>query len=77
MSICSGRVLAEALGGRGRRPRRLAERQVRPLLAEIVPTALVEMLNDPNKERSQRVAKAMLQMKKIDIKALTEKYEKG
>ena len=44
---------------------------------QIVPTVLVDMLNDPNTEKSQRVTKAMLQMKKLDIKALTEAYEKG
>jgi predicted 3-demethylubiquinone-9 3-methyltransferase (glyoxalase superfamily) len=35
-----------------------------------VPTALVEMLNDPDATKSQRVMTAMLQMKKIDIAAL-------
>ena len=44
---------------------------------QIVPTVLVEMLNDPNKEKAQRVMKAMLQMKKLDINALTDAYEKG
>jgi predicted 3-demethylubiquinone-9 3-methyltransferase (glyoxalase superfamily) len=37
---------------------------------QIVPTALVEMLNDPDATKSQRVMTAMLQMKKIDIAAL-------
>ncbi len=44
---------------------------------QIVPSVLIEMLNDPNTEKAQRVTKAMLQMKKIDIKALEEAYEKG
>ena len=44
---------------------------------QITPTVLVEMLNDPNTEKAQRVMKAMLQMKKIDIKTIEEAYEKG
>jgi predicted 3-demethylubiquinone-9 3-methyltransferase (glyoxalase superfamily) len=34
---------------------------------QIVPTALTELLGDPDKEKSQRVMAAMLKMKKIDI----------
>ena len=37
---------------------------------QIVPTALGEMLNDPDPEKSQRVMQAMLQMHKIDIQGL-------
>ena len=37
---------------------------------QILPTALVEMLNDPDAGKSQRVMTAMLQMKKINIAAL-------
>jgi predicted 3-demethylubiquinone-9 3-methyltransferase (glyoxalase superfamily) len=37
---------------------------------QIIPTALPELLNDPDPVKSQRVMKAMLQMKKIDIAAL-------
>ena len=37
---------------------------------QIVPTILGEMLQDKNTEKSERVMKAMLQMKKIDIKGL-------
>jgi hypothetical protein len=33
------------------------------------------MLSDPDPEKSQRVMKAMLQMKKIDIKTLKQAYE--
>lgn len=44
---------------------------------QIVPTVLIQMLNDPNTEKAQRVTKALLQMSKLDIKALTEAYEKG
>ena len=34
---------------------------------QIVPTALPELLGDPDQEKSQRVMAAMLKMKKIDI----------
>src|SRR5438093_8455217 len=37
---------------------------------QIVPTVLDEMLQDKNAERSQRVMKAMMQMKKLDIARL-------
>ena len=37
---------------------------------QVVPTVLVEMLQDRNPKKSERVMKAMLQMKKIDIRAL-------
>ena len=37
---------------------------------QIVPTALFELLSDPDPEKSQRVTQAMLQMKKLDIRAL-------
>jgi predicted 3-demethylubiquinone-9 3-methyltransferase (glyoxalase superfamily) len=42
---------------------------------QIVPTILVEMLQDKDPEKSQRVMKAMLQMVKIDIKTLKQAYE--
>jgi predicted 3-demethylubiquinone-9 3-methyltransferase (glyoxalase superfamily) len=42
---------------------------------QIVPTALTEMIQDKNTERSERVMQAMLQMKKIDIHTLKEAYE--
>ena len=41
---------------------------------QIVPTVLIEMLQDKDSERSQRVMKAMLQMKKLDIARLEEAY---
>jgi len=41
---------------------------------QIVPTVLIEMLQDKDAERSQRVMKAMLQMKKLDIARLEEAY---
>lgn len=34
---------------------------------QVVPTDLVEMINDPHSEKSQRAMEAMLTMKKIDI----------
>ena len=37
---------------------------------QIVPTALVDMIADPDAERSERVMAAMLKMKKIDIEKL-------
>jgi predicted 3-demethylubiquinone-9 3-methyltransferase (glyoxalase superfamily) len=42
---------------------------------QIVPTVLPEMLQDKDAERSQRVMKAMLQMKKIDIAGLQQAYQ--
>jgi len=37
---------------------------------QIVPTVLPELLGDPDREKSQRVMQAMLNMKKIEIDAL-------
>lgn len=42
---------------------------------QVVPTILAELLLDKDPEKSERVMKAMLQMKKIDIKALKQAYE--
>ena len=42
---------------------------------QIVPTVLVEMLQDKDPEKSQRVMKAMMEMVKIDIKKLKEAYD--
>ena len=44
---------------------------------QIVPTALGEMLQDKDAEKSRRVMKAMLQMDKIDIESLKQAYEQG
>jgi predicted 3-demethylubiquinone-9 3-methyltransferase (glyoxalase superfamily) len=44
---------------------------------QIVPTVLPELLGDPDPAKSQRVMKAMLAMKKIDIAALKAAYEKS
>jgi predicted 3-demethylubiquinone-9 3-methyltransferase (glyoxalase superfamily) len=41
---------------------------------QIVPKALIEMLQDPNPEASQRVMQAMLQMRKIDVPTLEKAY---
>ena len=37
---------------------------------QVVPRALIEMLKDPDPQKSQRTMQAMLQMKKIDIEGL-------
>ena len=39
---------------------------------QVVPRALIELLQDPDPERANRVMQAMLQMTKIDIAALEE-----
>jgi predicted 3-demethylubiquinone-9 3-methyltransferase (glyoxalase superfamily) len=44
---------------------------------QIVPTALIRMLNDKDEAKSQRVMQAMLQMSKIDIKKLEQAYKAG
>jgi predicted 3-demethylubiquinone-9 3-methyltransferase (glyoxalase superfamily) len=41
---------------------------------QITPTVLIDMLNDKDPEKSERVMKAMLQMQKIDIKTLKDTY---
>ena len=41
---------------------------------QIVPRVLVDMLNDPDAKKSQRVMAAMLKMKKIDIETLKRAY---
>ena len=42
---------------------------------QIVPSVLIEMLQDPDAEKSQRVMQAMMQMSKIDIAALRRAYQ--
>ena len=42
---------------------------------QVVPTVLVEMLQDKDAEKSKRVMAAMLKMKKIDIEPLKKAYE--
>ena len=42
---------------------------------QIIPSALGKMLQDKDPEKSTRVMKAMLQMKKIDVEGLKRAYE--
>ena len=42
---------------------------------QIVPVVLCEMMQDKIAEKSERVMKALLQMKKLDIKTLKQAYE--
>jgi predicted 3-demethylubiquinone-9 3-methyltransferase (glyoxalase superfamily) len=42
---------------------------------QIVPTALVEMVQDKDPARSQRVMAAMLKMRKLDIAGLKQAYD--
>ena len=42
---------------------------------QIVPTLLVEMLNDPDPEKVKRVTEAMLKMTKIEIETLKQAYD--
>src|SRR5687767_14646310 len=41
---------------------------------QVVPKALIEMVGDPDSQKSQRAMTAMLQMKKLDIAALKQAY---
>jgi predicted 3-demethylubiquinone-9 3-methyltransferase (glyoxalase superfamily) len=41
---------------------------------QVVPAVLIEMLQDKDSEKAERVMKAMLQMQKIDIKTLKRAY---
>jgi len=43
---------------------------------QIVPTALGELLGDPDPEKSRRVMEAMLQMHKIDVAKLKQAHER-
>jgi predicted 3-demethylubiquinone-9 3-methyltransferase (glyoxalase superfamily) len=42
---------------------------------QIVPSVLIELMSDPDPERSRRVTEAMMQMTKIDIAKLRQAYE--
>ena len=42
---------------------------------QIVPVVLTKMLQDKDAKKSQRVMKALLQMRKLDIQTLTQAYE--
>lgn len=41
---------------------------------QVVPAVLDELINDPDPVVSERVMRAMLQMKKLDIRALEDAY---
>jgi predicted 3-demethylubiquinone-9 3-methyltransferase (glyoxalase superfamily) len=41
---------------------------------QITPTVLIDMLNDKDAKKAERVMKAMMEMEKIDIKTLKEAY---
>jgi predicted 3-demethylubiquinone-9 3-methyltransferase (glyoxalase superfamily) len=42
---------------------------------QIIPTALGELMNDPDPAKAQRVVQAMLQMSKIDVATLQAAYD--
>jgi predicted 3-demethylubiquinone-9 3-methyltransferase (glyoxalase superfamily) len=42
---------------------------------QVSPVQLADMFSDEDRERSERVMKAMLQMKKLDLRKLEEAYE--
>jgi predicted 3-demethylubiquinone-9 3-methyltransferase (glyoxalase superfamily) len=42
---------------------------------QIIPTVLIDLLKDPDPEKSQRVMRAMLDMRKMDIEALERASE--
>ena len=42
---------------------------------QVVPTVLIELLNDSDRAKAQRVMSAMLQMRKIEIEPLRRAYE--
>jgi predicted 3-demethylubiquinone-9 3-methyltransferase (glyoxalase superfamily) len=44
---------------------------------QVVPSVLGEMMKDKDPRKSDRVMKALLGMKKLDLKALKQAYERG
>jgi len=42
---------------------------------QIVPNAMIELMSDPDKEKTDRVYQAMLKMKKLDIDGLKRAFE--
>jgi predicted 3-demethylubiquinone-9 3-methyltransferase (glyoxalase superfamily) len=44
---------------------------------QVVPLVLIKMLQDKDSDKTERVMKAMLQMHKLDINALTKAYQEG
>ncbi len=45
--------------------------------AEEAVDVLIEMMGDPDPVKAERVTRAMLQMKKLDIETLTKAYRQG
>ena len=41
---------------------------------QIIPTIVIELINEPDSEKSERAMRAMLRMKKIDIDELKRAY---
>ena len=44
---------------------------------QVVPVALINMLEDKDSSKTERVMKAMLQMRKLDIDALTKAFQEN
>ncbi len=44
---------------------------------QVVPKTLIELMNDKDREKAQRVTEAMLKMKKIDVSLLQQAYNQG
>ena len=44
---------------------------------QVIPVELLEMIRDPDDEKSQRATAAMLRMKKIEIEEIRRAYERG
>ncbi len=42
---------------------------------QVIPTAILDLMGDPNSEKSERTTRAMLQMKKLDLAALKRAYD--
>lgn len=41
---------------------------------QIIPSALIELMNDPDPEKAKRVTEAMFTMRKIDVQGLRDAY---
>ena len=42
---------------------------------QVIPKLLIELVSDPDSDKSQRAMKTLLQMKKIDIKKIKQAYD--
>ena len=42
---------------------------------QVIPKLFIELVSDPDSEKSQRAMKTLLQMKKIDIKKIKQSYD--